>query len=327
LVVGSVRRAGQKIRVSAELIEVSTERVVWSNVYDRDLTTTNLFTVQDDITRSIVGTIASGYGVIAQVTRGRDRAAHASLSSYECVLRAYHYFEYFQEVHHRRARDCLEEAVIRDPEYADAWGWLAILYANEHAWGFNRREDPLGRALTAGNNAVRANRNSQMAWEGKAAAHFFLGQREEFHVAAQKALSLNPNNVGTTGNLAWYYMNFGDYEHALPLAQRAISLSPYPPFWYHHPFWQKHYFDGEYELALEYAKKGEGEIFPCYMMLAATYAELGDKSQAVFNVKRLLQAKPDIASAYRPWTKSLHWPPELVDKVAVSMQKAGLALQ
>jgi adenylate cyclase len=327
LVVGSVRRAGKEIRVSAELIEVASGKVVWSNTYNRDLTTTELFAVQDDITQSIAATIASGYGAIAQLTRRRARGNDASLGSYECVLRAYHYFEYFTEANHLRARDCLEKAVQRDPQYAEAWGWLAILYANEHAWGFNRRDDPLGRSLTAANKAVTADRNSQMAWEGKAAAHFFRGERDDFHSAAQKAISINPNNVGTTGNIAWYYMNFGDYERALPFVEHAISLSPFPPFWYYHPYWQKYYTDGDYAVALEYAKKGKQDtFFPCYLMLAATYAELGDELQAANNVRQLLEAKPDIAKTFRPWANALHWPSELINKIASSLGKASLPI-
>jgi len=166
-----------------------------------------------------------------------------------------------------------------------------------------------------------------MAWEGKAAAHFFRGERDEFHAAAQKAVSINSNNVGTTGNIAWYYMNFGDYDRALPLVDHAISLSPFPPFWYYHPYWQKYYTDGKYELALEYAKKGKQEgLFPCYVMLTATYAELGDKAQAASNIQKLLEAKPDIAKTFLPWANSLHWPDELINKLVASLGKAGLSI-
>jgi adenylate cyclase len=326
LVVGSVRRAEGKVRVSAELIDVATAKVVWSNAYNRKLTTTELFAVQDDVTRSIVAAIADEYGVISQLTRRRTQGSEASLGSYECVLRAYHFFEYFTEANHLRARDCLEEAVKRDPQYAEAWGWLAILYAIEHTWKFNLREDPLGRALRAGNTAVAADRNSQMAWEGKAAAHHYRGEWDEFHAAAQKTISLNPNHVSTIGNMAWYYANFGDYNRAMPLVDHAIALSPFPPFWFFHVHWHKYYADGNFESALEYAKKGKQEGFWfCYLTLAATYAELGDKAQAATNVQKLLETKPDFAKTYVAWAKSLNYPRERIAEIAASLKKAGLA--
>ena len=328
LVVGSVRRAEGQIRVTAELVEVASGKKVWSDTYDRDLNIAELFAVQDDISQSIVATITDEYGVISQITRQKARDGEASLGSYECVLRAYHYFEYFNEANHLLARDCLEEAVQRDPLYAEAWGWLAILYANEHAWNFNLRDDPLGRSLGAGNTAVSADRNSQMAWEGKAAAHYFRDEWDEFHPAAQRAISINPNDISTLGNIAWYYGNFGRYDYALPLMDKAISLSPFPPGFYFFPYWQKFYSDGDYERALDYAVKGEYVGFwVSQMMFASTYAELGDDVQAANYIEELREAKPDIVETYRGWANALHWPVELIDKVEAGLEKAGLEIR
>ena len=326
LVLGSVRRTEKTIRVMAELVEVETGKKVWSNAYDRALNIAELFEMQDDITQSIVAAIADEYGVISQLTRQRARDGEASLGSYECILRAYHYFEYFNEANHLLARDCLEEAVQRDPQYAEAWGWLAILYANEHLWTFNLRDDPLGRSLHAGNTAVGADRHSQMAWEGKAAAHYFRGEREEFHRAAQQAISMNPNDVSTIGNIAWYYGNLGEFDLSLPLMDKALSLSPFPPVWYYQPHWLKYYMDGDFEVALQFAIKAEGPFWYPYLMLASTHAELGNETQAANNIRKLLEARPDIVDIYHAWAKSLHWPSDLIEKVATGLGKAGLQI-
>lgn len=327
LVVGGVRMSADTVRVTAELVEVATAKKVWSNAYDRDLTMSQLFAVQDDIAQSIVATIADEYGVISQLTRERARDSTASLSSYECILRAYHYFERATAADHLVARTCLEEAVEKDPDYAEAWGWLAILYANEHAWGFNTNPDPLGRSLAAGNKAVAIDRSSQMAWEGKAAAHYFRGERDEFGPAAQKAIELNPNDVSTIANMSWYYGMFGDYDAALPLLDRAIALSPYPPHWYFHTYWAKYFSDGDYETALEYALKSEIDVFFMpHLLLAATNAELGDIAQSAINVKKLKTLKPDIGETYTSWAQSLHWPQDLIERVAQSLNKAGVPI-
>jgi adenylate cyclase len=327
LVVGGVRRASDNVRVTAELVEAGTGKKLWSDTYDRNLSTAELFASQDDIARSIVATIADEYGIISQQIRQDARYSNADLGSYECVLRAYHYFEYFNQDNHLIARDCLENAVEEDPQYAEAWGWLAILYANEHAWNFNLREDPLGRALNAGDTAVRIDRNNQMAWEGKSAAHFFRGEWEEFHPAAQKAISINPNDVSTIGNIAWYYGNFGRYDHALPLIDRALLLSPFPPAFYFQPYWQKTFTEGDHELALDYARKNEIPGFYLhFMMLAATYSELDDQAQAANNIEYLLEANPVFVETYRSWAAAVHWPSELTDKVAASLNRAGLEI-
>jgi adenylate cyclase len=326
LVLGSVRRKENAIRVTAELVEVETGKKVWSSAYDRTLNTAELFQIQDDISQSIVAAIADEYGVISQLTRQRTRQGATSLGSYECVLRAYHYFEYFTEANHLVARDCLEEAVQRDPQYAEAWGWLAILYSNEHLWQFNLREDPLGRSLRAADTAVSADRHSQMAWEGKAAAHFFRGDRDEFHRAAQKAISVNPNDVSTIGNIGWYYSNLGEYDQALPLMDKALSLSPFPPAWYYQPYWQKYYMDGDFEVALQFAIKAQIPFWYSDLMLASTHAQLGNESQAASNIQKLFESNPDVVAAYYPMANSMHWPIGFTEKVAEGLEKAGLQI-
>ena len=326
LVLGSVRRTENAIRVTAELVEVENGEKIWSSAYDRTLSAAELFQIQDDISQSIVAAIADEYGVISQLTRERSRHDTTSLSSYECVLRAYHYFEYFTEANHLVARDCLEDAVQRDQQYAEAWGWLAILYSNEHLWQFNLREDPLGRSLRAADMAVSADRHSQMAWEGKAAAHFFRGERDEFHRAAQKAISMNPNDVSTIGNIGWYYSNLGEYEQALPLMDNALSLSPFPPTWYYQPYWQKHYADEDFEAALKYAIKAQIPFWYSDMMLASTHAQLGNEGQAASNLQKMLESNPDAVSAFYPMATGLHWPVEFTEKVAQGLEKAGLKI-
>lgn len=224
-----------------------------------------------------------------------------------------------------RARECLEQAVKEDPDYAEAWGWLAILYSNEHALRFNVREDPLGRALDASQKAILADRASQMAWEGKAAAHFFRGEWDEFDAAAQKAVSINPNDVSTIPNMAWYYGNFGDYEKSLPLMDKAMSLSPYPVPWMFHPYWHKAYLEDDHETALEFASKSESiGFFPSYIILSSTFAQSGELERARDNLNILLKLKPDIADTYGIWTKSWNWPDRLANKVADGLRMAGL---
>jgi adenylate cyclase len=326
LVLGSVRRTENAIRVTAELVEVETGGKIWSSAYDRTLSAAELFQIQDGISQSIVAAIADEYGVISQLTRERSRQDTTSLSSYECVLRAYQYFEYFTEANHLVARDCLEEAVQDDPQYAEAWGWLAILYSNEHLWNFNLREDPLGRSLRAADTAIGADRHSQMAWEGKAAAHFFRGEREEFHRAAQKAISINPNDVSTIGNIGWYYSNLGEYDQALPLMDKALLLSPFPPTWYYQPYWQKHYADEDFEAALKYALKAQVPFWYSDMMLASTHAQLGNEGQAASNLQKMLESNSDAVSAFYPMASGLHWPDGFTEKVAEGLERAGLEI-
>jgi adenylate cyclase len=325
LVVGSVRRAGKQIRVSAELLEVAGSKAVWSEAYSRDLNLAELFSVQEDIAQSIVATIADEYGVISQLARQEDRGGDTSLGSYECVLFAYHYFEYFTEANHLRLRNCLEEAVQRDPEYAEAWGWLAIIYGHEISWGYNPLEDSLGRALVAGNTAVNADRRSQMAWEGKAAAHFFRHERDKFVAAAEKAVDLNPNDVSTIANIGYYYGAWGMYDKSIPLLEKAIGLSPFDVFWYYYPFWIQAFDESNYELALEYAQKSAVPGIPwTHLHYIPAYAHLGQTDKAKEELVNLLEMQISTVLSVRELMSFWNYPESVIDRAAEGFRAIGM---
>jgi adenylate cyclase len=325
LLKGGVRKAADRVRVTAELIQGADGRQVWTHSYDRPLDPQSLIAVQEDIAQQVVATVAGGYGVVSQLVRKRaKKVPPANLSSYECVLLFYEYFQGIAPEPHRRVRDCLERAVARDPNYADAWGRLAIVYAHEHAMGFNPRPRPLERALEAAQHGVQADPNSQLAYEGLAAAYFFSHDRERFGKAAEREVALNPNNEPTIGNIGFYFGMWGMYDRGLPLLKKAIKLNPYHPGWYWFPFWLQAYARGEYEEALDFAEKGNRpSLFISYAHLAATYARLGRKEQAAQELRTLLQLRPDYPERMRELGRFWNVSEPVSDKIAEGLRKAG----
>jgi len=129
LVEGSVRRSAQTLRVTAQLIDTGTGLHVWSKTYDRELTAKNVFAIQDQIAVGIVNTLAGTYGVLRQQgLAAAKRKPPSALSSYECVLLGMEHRRTFSLQTSRRARDCLEKAIMVDPDYAALWGYLALVY-------------------------------------------------------------------------------------------------------------------------------------------------------------------------------------------------------
>jgi adenylate cyclase len=327
LVLGTVQREGERLRIGAELFQSLDGEQLWSNSYDRDFATADIFAAQDEIANAIVATIADEHGVISQVVReqGRNRDV-ASLSSYECVLLGHTYFEVPTPENHARARDCLEQAVEKDPEYADAWGWLAVIYTQEHSHGFNSQPEALERALRVANVGVTADRNSQLAWQGKAAAHWFRHEMHEFAPAARKAVALNPNDASTLAIIGWYFATAGMYEEGLPLLNKALALSPYPVAWWKYPFLEKAYQEGDYETALAIAHETN---FPGFFWsnvnFAMIYGQLGQADKAAAEIETLLSLAPDdiaqtIREKYRIWNA----PEPLIRKIVEGLRKAGL---
>ena len=166
VVEGSVRRGGNTVRITAQLIDAATESHVWAETYDRDLTTENLFAIQDDIAAQIAATIGGARGAITLARLGQvRRKPSARLDTYECVLLWFETRDVYTDEIHLRARDCLERTVELDPTYAEGWAALASIYELQVRQGFNATQeyDALQRAIDAAERALKLDPSSQLA--------------------------------------------------------------------------------------------------------------------------------------------------------------------
>ncbi|MCG8607676.1 protein kinase, partial [bacterium] len=152
---GTVRQAGDKLRVAAQLLNAVDGAQMWSQTYDRDLSTRDIFQLQDDIRERIVSTIGDLHGVIyAAGLQEVSRLPTESLDAYECLFTATSYDRNLTEETHLRARESLERAVELDPEFAEAWGYLSWIYTDEYVKEYNLKPDSMVRALSAARRSV-----------------------------------------------------------------------------------------------------------------------------------------------------------------------------
>jgi TolB-like protein len=197
VVEGSVRKTGTRLRVTVQLLDAKDGTHLWADTYDRDLSASDIFAVQDEITEQIVGTIGSNWGVISRARFAEIREKPTdSLDAYECVLQVGAYYrDNYIATEHVKVRACLERAVKSDPGYADAWASLSRIYLDEHRFNYNPRPNPLDRALKAARRAVESDPTHQGAHEALANAHFFRHELDEFFAETERAIALNPNNA------------------------------------------------------------------------------------------------------------------------------------
>src|SRR5262249_50976698 len=129
IVAGTVQRESERVRVTARLTDRATSQVLWSQSYDRALTTPDILDLQAELSAAIVGHLAPAYGIITTAATERLTASRpASLFAYDCVQRAFGYRRAFAKELYPPARACLEESVRRDPGYAGAWAMLAFAH-------------------------------------------------------------------------------------------------------------------------------------------------------------------------------------------------------
>ena len=325
---GSVRKAANTIRVTAQLTNAASGAHEWAESYDRELTAENIFDVQDEITEHIVTRIAEPYGVItrAGLQKAKRKSTH-SLSAYECVLRAREYYAVEVPELFPPARDCLERAIILDPDYAEAWIWLALLYIRQHSFGLDgpAAPPPLDRALDAAQRATKLEPDNAMAHFALAGVYFFRHELERFRVVANTALTLNPNNALALAELGNYFGYLGELDSSLALTKKAMLLNPHHPSWYYSTIFNYYYHKREYEEALVAAQNwNEPYLYWNQVHLAQAYAMLGRDEEAQAAIARLLELKPDFAMRARQEFEIWNNPEEIIEHELHGLREAGL---
>jgi adenylate cyclase len=324
---GSVQRSGDSLRVTAQLLDAKDGTHLWAETYDRELSASNIFAVQDEITGQVVATIAGLSGVISRAgfTEIRDKPTN-NLNAYECVLQYCAYnINNFVATEHARLRDALEAAVKSDPTYADAQACLSFVYLHEHVFNYNPQPNPLDRALDAARRAVSLDPTNQLAHFGVAAAHFFRNELDAFLAEAERALALNPNNGNVLAALGLYFQWTAD-ERGIVLARKAVALDPFHPTWFRLSLARHHFERGEYEEALAAARKIDMPgYFRAQVVLTAIYAELDRQKEACSALEELLELYPGFTTGklveeWRKWNA----PDGKTRQYVAALRKAGL---
>jgi TolB-like protein/Flp pilus assembly protein TadD len=324
---GSVRKAGDSIRVTANLSDTQDGKQVWSQNYTRDLTVSDLFELQDQLTQQVVSAIAGSFGALsrAELAEAR-RKPPASLSSHDCVLRTYEYVEVHDEPSHLLARTCLERVIENDSDYADAWAWLAYMYAETHRHAYNLPPyDPLDRALEVGQHAIRLDSTNQVAHGALALAQYQRGEFDSFRVEAERAIALNGNNALWLAYAGIRFCTREDWERGMPLVRKALRLNPHPPSWYYLGVFFHGYRHGRYEEALTQALKVDSYDYRVPLYRAATYGQLGRFDEAKREFAEVLALVPEIPAGFREDMIERHgMASELAEHLVEGLRKVGL---
>jgi adenylate cyclase len=324
---GSVQRAESTLRVTAQLLDAKDGTHLWADTYDRDLSASNIFEVQDEITEQVVATIAGISGVISQQRFAEvKQKPTTSLDAYEWVLKAAAYYTgHYTPSEHATLRDGLEHVVETEPSYSDAWAYLSWLYCDEHTSKFNPRPDPLGRTLDAAQRAVALDPSSQHAREALAGAHFWRHELDAFFAEAQRAINLNPNHAETLGHMGRNMFYAGD-ERGIALVKKAIALDPLHLPLLYLPIARYHFERREYTDALAAARKTNlPHMFWTQIFLAASYAELGRESEASSALDELLRLYPGFTiEKVIEDLRKLNYSDDRIRPWVAALRKAGL---
>jgi TolB-like protein/Flp pilus assembly protein TadD len=295
LVAGSVRRAGDKLRVSAELVDGAKRETAWADRFDRSLD--DLFAVQDEISATIAGTIEPVF-----LRREETRAVHnmpRDLRHWDLLMRARWHFWRSTKEHNNEARRLLEQALRIKPGDSASLALLSFTYMAD-AWR-GRTDDPEGMIREANRLALDAVRNDDQ----DSHAHFTLGtalscvgKLEQAMAEQRRALDLYPNFAAAAGELGRLYAFSGRFDEAMEQVRRAVRCSPSDP---HLSLWLRSqaiacFVAGRHEEAARHAGEAVAkrpDWFFNHHLLAACQAAAGDHrraAEAMAEAKRQMPA-------------------------------------
>ena len=296
---GSVRRAGNRVRITAQLIEAATGHHLWADRYDRELA--DVFAVQDEIARSITGAIAPG--IIAAEVRQAQRKDPDQLDAWDRTVRAHWHIRRFTREDLAEARRLLAEAISLDPEHSMAYADLALArhFDAVFGWGDGPGESH-NRLGEAARKAVATDDSDAMAHTTLAIFELFSGHHEEARRRLQQALNLNPNSEFARGYFGSSYAFGGDYEAALLHLEEAIRLSPrgwLVVVWHICKGWAALLAE-QYQEAVEFtehAREANPEFPDIYAVLASAYGHLGNTAAARTALDQLLHRMPGLTAS------------------------------
>ena len=322
---GSVRRAGDRIRISAQLIEAEGRTHLWAERYDRSLT--DLFAIQDEITDRIVATVAPEL-LEAEMQRVR-RKEPRTLGAWECAMRAQWHLARMTREDNAEAIRLAGQATALDPGTTLGLNIAAFahLYAIAYGWEPSAAQQVMA-AYQSASKAVALDSRDAASHTALAACEAFMRRPDDAIARLQLALDLNPNFAWAHGNLGFALACSGRGDEAVAPFNEALRLSPRDQFSFawHYLLAFALFVAGRYEEALHAAEKSlqENASAPgAYRVRAASLSQLGRIDEAKSALADFLRLVPD---ATVPWTKA-QLPlkrPEDLDRYVEALKRAGL---
>jgi TolB-like protein len=328
IVAGGVT-VSDRFRVTASLIDANSGRYVWSGKFDGNLAAAEVIKIRDDLADQVVRELARPYGVIfnEQASEIQGKAPQ-SFTSYECVLSFYQYWRSYDADLYSPVRDCLERAIIADPDYADAFSSLALVYADAYRFNFGEETIPpdvLPRAMELARRAVDLAPDSSHSYQALHLVHWLMNDVEGSFGAAERGLALNPNDTELMADLGLRYSLRTLWDKGLPLVEQAFARNPAQPGQYRIAPFLHHYIHGRYQDALAEAKKiGVPGVIYNHIALAMAYAQVGRTEEADAEVDQILAIDPAYGDHVIADLQKRNVHPDLIRAVVDGLKKAGL---
>ena len=321
---GSVQKAGERVRITAQLVDATSGHHLWAERYDRNLD--DFFAMQDDIALNIAVALQ------VEMTDGEQaRVRHRStvnLDAWGYYVKAYDLFERHTKEDNARARELLDQTLKLEPNYANALALKAVTHFQDARFGytespaesFMRSVELCQKALALDDSAP----DSLALW---GIIQMAQGQYDQAIATGEKALALGPNNAEVHAMLAVNKYYAGKYQEAIGLLKNAMRLHPHYPAWYSLHLGKAYTEAQQYDSALEAFKDAlvrAPHQHWGHIGSALVYVRLGREQEARKQVGKALALNPELTLERFAAGDRFYQDPETLKDILEDLRRAGL---
>ncbi len=320
---GSVRKAGNRIRLTAQLMDAETNHHVWAERYDRSLE--DIFEIQDELTSAIYSSLLKKL-----IDIGLERTIRrkpTDLDAYSYALRAFGLMYRMTRADNDAAFDAAEAALALDPHYSRAHS--AMAWAHIYRVFLGQADDPkeaLEKARVEARKAIEADRNDYWSYGALGGAEIWMGHHERALSALERAVALGPSSADMRALNAMVLNYLGRPEEGLADIELAVRLNPHHPDWYLVVWGRSLYLLGRHVDAVPVLQRlvdSGTELLPSYLLMIANYMAIGRSNEARDVVPALLEVSPDFTLAQVPQVAPFKKKEDL-DRYLDLLRQAGL---
>jgi serine/threonine protein kinase len=293
VVEGTVLRAGERVRITAQLIEARTDRHLWAESYERELS--DILALQSEVAQVIVSEIKLTLTPDEELRLARVRKVDPE--AYKLYLKGNFQMNRLSERAFRKAIEHYQQAIEKEPSYAPAYAGLASAYIELGLWHTSITD--IERYSKAKEAALKALELDNTLAE----AHFALARIKQLFEwdwsgadwAFKRGLELNPSSTHARMTYASYLTAMGRLEESITFGKQTLEIDPLSPIAYNELAWSLK-FTGRYEAAIEHCQKGlelDPNFLQSHVILACIYAEKSMYEEAIMSCQKIMSLAPD----------------------------------
>jgi adenylate cyclase len=317
VLVGSVRKEGDRVRIAAQLIDAISGYHKWSKRYDRKLE--NIFDLQEDIMKDLLNEMRVQLieGERAREWHQEFQEKEVNLEAYEKQMKSRYYFFRMDPEGFARSEQLAKEAIEIAPNYCAPYIMLAYTSLID-------RNLPLAEKYAL--KAFELNDSHPMALITMGQVQLYKREWEAAIALGKRALAVDPNSAEIKNHLGYFLYKAGRPEEAIPLYEKAIRINPYPPSFFYNRLGGAYALVGRYDEAIESCKKGlkkQPSDLSAHFVLAAVYIWQDRREAAQVEVSEILKVFPQCSLRYLKQMLSMK-DKEALNRLIEAWRKAGI---